>query len=72
MLVFKRVTSPDSLMYVDTGTDGATIGYGLAAWLMAEGNAPQAEYFLRRARAGAQWAAFGYIAAEADEARLVH
>jgi len=69
LLVFKGDLPPDSVMFVDQGTDGATIGYGLAAWMAAQGNREQSEYFLRRARAGNQWAAFGYIAAETDLAR---
>jgi tetratricopeptide (TPR) repeat protein len=65
ILVFKGDLPADSLMQTDSGLDGATVGFGLGAWLAAEGNRSQSEYFLRRARAGGQWAAFGYIAAEA-------
>lgn len=70
MLVFKGLLPADSVMYADAGVDGATIGYGLGAWLIAEGNQAQGEYFLRRARAGGQWPAFGYVAAEADLSRI--
>jgi len=69
LLVFKGVLPVDSVTN-DAGQGGATTAYGLAAWLDAEGNHPQSEYFLRRARSGGQWASFGYIAAEADLARM--
>ncbi len=70
LLVFKGDLPADSVMYGAEGLEGATTAYGLAAWQLAEGNRPQAEFFLRRARSGGQWAAFGFIAAEADLAAL--
>lgn len=79
LLVFRGGLPMDSVMN-DEGVAGATSNYGLAAWILGDiagsGGAsdttgrPQAEYFLRRARSGGQWSAFGYIAAEADLARL--
>jgi len=70
ILVFKGDLPPDSLATSGEGVDGATINYGLAAWHELEGRRPQSGEHLRRARSGSQWAAFGYIAAEADLARL--
>lgn len=69
LLVFKGDLSADSLMGDGDGVDGATAAYGLSAWHEAEGRAAQADSMRRRARAGNQWAAFGFIAAEADLAR---
>jgi tetratricopeptide (TPR) repeat protein len=75
LLVFKGILPFDSVMN-DEGVAGATTNYGLAAWMLGanlDGTAPgqaQAEYFLRRARSENQWPAFGYVAAEADLARL--
>lgn len=49
--------------------DRATIGYGLANWHAYNGRGAQADTLLRRVLAEPEWAAFGYIAAEADAAR---
>ena len=51
------------------GVESATLAYGLAAWHLSHGAAPQAERFLRLAISGESWAAFGFIAAEAELAR---
>ncbi len=69
LLVFKGDLPVDSLAGGE-GLDGATTAYGLGAWQLAEGHRPPAVAYLRRARAGGQWAAFGFIAAEADLAAL--
>lgn len=68
LLVFKGLLPLDSVTGSE-GLDGATINFGLGAWLMAEGQRERALEFFRRARAGGQWPAFGYIAAEAALAR---
>jgi tetratricopeptide (TPR) repeat protein len=50
----------------DDGVELATLGYGLANWHFYNGRTQQAFEGWRRVTAGAQWAAFGHIAAEAD------
>ena len=70
LLVFKGALPVDSVLSADQGIDGATLGYGLAAWHAAEGRAAESRAMLQRARSGGQWSAFGYIAAEADLARM--
>ena len=53
------------------GTLGsATLGYGLGNWFLAEGERDRALAVFSNILAGDQWAAFGYIAAEAEMARL--
>jgi tetratricopeptide (TPR) repeat protein len=54
------------------GLDGATIGYGVANWHLYNGRRDEALGILKQIvdANAAQWAAFGYIAAEADYARL--
>jgi tetratricopeptide (TPR) repeat protein len=48
----------------------ATQGYAVGNWHLVHGRAFEAEEVFRRITAGSNWAAFGYIAAEADLARL--
>jgi tetratricopeptide (TPR) repeat protein len=51
------------------GIDNATLGYGIGNWHYYNGRLQQAEGVFRRVLQGPQWAAFGYIAAEADVQR---
>ena len=50
--------------------DRATLGYGLGAWALINGDTLAARTSWARVRAGGNWPAFGHIAAEADLARL--
>ncbi|NNM05510.1 MAG: tetratricopeptide repeat protein [Gemmatimonadetes bacterium] len=51
--------------------EGATLGYGIGNFLLYNGNPDQArEVFEGIIAARGQWASFGYIAAEADLARM--
>ena len=52
------------------GLSDASLGYGLANWHLYNGRAEEAEKLFRRIVAGDQWSSFGYIAAEAELARL--
>ncbi len=55
----------------DPGTlEHATLAYGVAAWLLAEGRRERALEILEALVAGPSWPAFGQLAAEADLARL--
>jgi hypothetical protein len=47
----------------------ATQGYGVANWYLYNGDEARAHEIFRRILQTANWAAFGYIAAEAELAR---
>jgi tetratricopeptide (TPR) repeat protein len=74
LLMYKGETDPATLLAAtkNGGLDGATIGYGVANWHLYNGRREDARGLLRDIveRNAGQWAAFGYIAAEADLARL--
>ncbi|MDQ3518436.1 MAG: tetratricopeptide repeat protein [Gemmatimonadota bacterium] len=53
----------------DRALDDATLGYGIGNWHLYRGFRPQAERIFKRVLEGKSWAAFGYIAAEAEMAR---
>ena len=48
----------------------ASLGYGLGAWHLYNGDKNRATDIFRRITAGNQWSSFGYIAAEAELNRL--
>lgn len=55
----------------ETNTLGnASLGYGLANWYLYSGRRDKAVEIFRKIVGGSQWASFGFIAAEADLARL--
>ncbi|HVE78834.1 MAG TPA: tetratricopeptide repeat protein [Gemmatimonadaceae bacterium] len=54
----------------DPALDDATLGYGLGNWYLYTGRRNDAVATFRRVIAGPSWAAFGYLAAEAELARL--
>ena len=72
LLMYKGATTPESLRSEGPGLDAVTIGYGLANWHLYNGRRDQAVTRLRQIveNNADQWPAFGYIAAEADLARL--
>jgi hypothetical protein len=47
----------------------ATLGYGIANWILIQGDMDGAMAQFRRVVAGAYWPAFGFIAAEAELVR---
>ncbi|MCG8468573.1 MAG: hypothetical protein MJB57_10265 [Gemmatimonadetes bacterium] len=49
---------------------GAAVAYGVAAWHLYNGRTDQAESAFRRILENTQWAGFGFIAAEAEIARI--
>lgn len=67
LLVYKGVLPADSLA-IDTSdpVQLATYGYGLANWYFYNGDRARARALFRRILDGSNWAAFGYIAAEAE------
>jgi tetratricopeptide (TPR) repeat protein len=64
--------SEEVVLKLDPGTlEGATFGYGVGNFHLYSGRTDQArEIFERIVGARDQWASFGYIAAEADLARM--
>ena len=55
------------------GLDAVTIGYGIANWHLYNGRKEEARTILTEITdkyGSTQWAGFGYVAAEADLARL--
>ncbi|WP_422007396.1 tetratricopeptide repeat protein [Roseivirga pacifica] len=54
----------------DVALSLATQGYGVANWYLYNGDTAKAKEILSQVLSGTSWAAFGYIAAEADMKRL--
>ena len=70
LLMYKGEIPPDSLL--DPSAEPlqyVTQGYGVANWYMANGDTTRANAILDKVLESGYWAAFGYIAAEADVAR---
>lgn len=62
--------APEELVQQDPNTtDGATIFYGIGNWYFCSGQPERAYPLWQKILAGNQWAAFGFIAAEAELAR---
>lgn len=68
LLMYKGEIDPVSLLDIDSDdpVQIATYGYGVGNWYLYNGQADQARYIFRRILQLPNWAAFGYIAAEAD------
>jgi tetratricopeptide (TPR) repeat protein len=68
LLMYKGLLTPESLMPADTAdpVQLATYGYGLANWYLTAGDSAQADRLFGRILEGRNWAAFGFIAAEAE------
>ena len=73
LLMYKGEIPPDSLLSVEDDEDRtltlATQGYGVGNWYLYNGNAERAVQIFEDVLEGEYWAAFGYIAAEAELAR---
>ena len=72
MLMYKGEVAPESLLDTSTADDLtiATQGYGVGNWYLVNGDAAMARQIFERVLDGRSWSAFGYIAAEAELARL--
>ena len=74
MLLYKGELPVDSVLTVgptgEMSVTDATGAYGVGNWHFYNGRRADAERVFRRILAGGQWGAFGYIAAEAEIARL--
>lgn len=72
LLMYKGELTPDALL-AESGSgdpiENATLGYGIGNWHAYSARPKQAERVLRNVLKGPSWAAFGYIAAEADMRR---
>ena len=69
LLVFKGVFNAEMIQGNLNSSDtvsNATIGYGLGNWHYINGRKDRAKEFFQKVYEGAQWNAFGYIAAETD------
>ena len=62
-------TADDVLKAAGSGSSGAAVSYGVAAWHDINGRAAEAHALRRQLVDGPDWAPFGVIAAEADLAR---
>lgn len=70
-LLYKGELAPDDLLTGDEDPlQNATLGYGLSNWYLVTGHSEKAETAWTTILKGPQWAAFGFIAAEAELARL--
>ncbi|MCI0695172.1 tetratricopeptide repeat protein [candidate division KSB1 bacterium] len=68
LLMYKGVIAPDSLLDAKNATDLdiATQGYGVGNWYFYNGQVDKAKEIFERVIKGKYWAAFGYIASEAE------
>jgi tetratricopeptide (TPR) repeat protein len=71
LLMYAGEIAPEELERegIATTTDGVTILYGIANWYLYNGQPEKANVMFRKIVDGDQWAAFGYIAAEAELTR---
>lgn len=69
LLMYKGELKPEDLLGSGGDQDGiqsATVGYGVANWLLLEGRDEEGEALLQKIVEGEQWPAFGYLAAEVE------
>jgi tetratricopeptide (TPR) repeat protein len=72
LLMYKGVATPESLLSLENPTDldVATQGYGVGNWYLYNGQRDRAKEIFQKIVAGKHWAAFGFIAAEAELNRM--
>jgi tetratricopeptide (TPR) repeat protein len=68
LLMYKGLRAPESVLNLNTAdaVQIATQGYGVGNWYLINGDKAKAKTVFERIVAGQAWAAFGFIAAEAD------
>jgi tetratricopeptide (TPR) repeat protein len=68
LLLYRGELPPDSLLRAGElrSVEDVTVGYGVGNWHFYHGRAEEARAVFRRIVAAPQWAAFGFIAAEAE------
>lgn len=71
LLMYRGEISADSVVTAAEGDalQNATVAYGVGNWHLVNGRRAEAERIFRRILDGPEWAAFGYLAAEAELAR---
>lgn len=72
LLMYKGLEKPEALLDTTNADDLtiATQGYGVGNYYRVMGDQAKAKEIFDRVLAGKQWAAFGYIAAEVDRAKM--
>lgn len=72
LLMYKGLETPEALLDTTTADDLtiATQGYGVGNWYYVTGDTAKAREIFEKVVSGRSWSAFGYIAAEADLARM--
>jgi tetratricopeptide (TPR) repeat protein len=72
LLFFKGLKTEDEILSLmaDSELDAATVGYGVGCWHLYGGQKEKARGFFEQIVAGRYWPAFGFIAAEAELARM--
>ncbi len=71
LLLYRGDLTPDALLPQGSlaSVEDVTLGYGVGNWYLYNGHPAEAREIFRRIVAAPQWAAFGYLAAEAELAR---
>jgi tetratricopeptide (TPR) repeat protein len=74
--MYKGIIPPDDLLKVSSSSEDvnlalATQGYGVGNWYLCEGDTSRAVEIFKQVTSGKHFAAFGFIAAEADLQRLL-
>ena len=72
LLMYKGIEKPEALLDTAKADDTtiATQGYGVGNWYLYGGQPQKAREIFDKVVAGSGWAAFGFIAAEAELARM--
>ncbi|GAB5407716.1 MAG: hypothetical protein BalsKO_00810 [Balneolaceae bacterium] len=71
LLIFKAEFDPQLILDEDSDAlSNATIGYGIGNWHFINGRKERARSIWQQVYDGESWASFGYIASEAELARL--
>jgi tetratricopeptide (TPR) repeat protein len=71
LLMYKGFEKPEELLGPrEDGVELATYGYGVGNWYLYNGDRERAKAVFEKVIQGPQWAAFGFIAAEAELARM--
>ena len=71
-LLYKKEKKPEEMLSSLETQDlsGATISYGVGNWYLYNGEKEKAMEIFKKILSGNEWASFGYLAAEAELARL--
>jgi len=72
LLFFKDLKTEDEVLTwaANSELDAATVGYGIGCWHLYNGQKEKARGFFEKIMTGRYWPAFGFIAAEAELARM--